>query len=138
MTRVSDGSQSAFPIQASPKPDGSYQLDVPAGRYVVELEVGGWTQVYGFSHGGLRIGDVPPDTLLVDVEHSPAQIDFDLGSLRAHLDVAPHLEGEHGLIRLYLRGHEEVGRYDRSYMRFGGAPIQNLSLIHISEPTRPY
>ena len=59
---------------------------------------------YEYSASGLRFGDAPADTLIADSKHSPAAVDFDLSSLRLHVDLSRDLDGESGTLQLHRRG----------------------------------
>jgi hypothetical protein len=103
-------------------------MDVPAGRYIVSLGSEYGSIAYDYSRNGLLYGNRPPDTLLVDEGHSPLAVDFNLASMRVQLDVSPHLDGEWGGIRLFLRDGTEPAPWQRSYQRLGSAQILNGGL----------
>ncbi len=117
-TRIPIGGQSEAVMDARPNTStGAYALDVPAGRYVIA-----WNQVYEYSASGLRYGNLPPDTVLVDDPDRPLVVDFNLATLRAHLTLSSRLDGEYAYIRLYLKG-ALAAESRRSYVRDGGAEI---------------
>ena len=104
-TRVGlpDGDQSLFEFKV--RPDGTYGLDVPMGRYVVGLRFGeSWDLTYTYSAMGVRLGDAPPDTLVVQSIYSPVSADFVLASLRVHVDLPPDFDGAVGVVQLHRRG----------------------------------
>src|SRR5262249_33281339 len=87
------GDAARFDVKAAN--DGSYQLDVPTGRYVLGVLARNQYEVdYEYSAAGLRAGDAPPDTLLVTSTATPIHADFDMASLRVHLELSPELDGE--------------------------------------------
>jgi hypothetical protein len=95
-------STSAF--RASPGADGYYRLDVPAGRYCLRIGYD-WSAIgEEYTLGDRDFGDVPPDTLQVDAEHSPV-VDFDLGRMGIHLDLPRAWEGRDWSLYLYRRGN---------------------------------
>ena len=103
-TRVDlpDGDQSLFEFKV--RPDGRYGLDVPMGRYVVGLRFGrSWDLTYTYSAMGVRFGGAPPDTLVVQSMYSPVSADFDLASLRVHVDLPADFDGEMGWVQLHRR-----------------------------------
>lgn len=68
--------------------DGSYAIDLPAGRYVLGVRLDGSDGVaYEYSAVGLSAGDFAPDTLRIDAGHSPLAVNFELATLRIHLDL---------------------------------------------------
>ena len=105
--------------------NGSYRLDVPAGRYVLGIMLRSDTHVdYEYSATGLQAGDAPPDTLLVDSTNSPTEVDFDLASLSVHLDLPRELDGERALVVLHRWGLPPAQGF-RSYLFRYQAEIQN-------------
>ena len=65
--------------------DGRFHLDVPAGRYVVELHLHQGGQ-YGYSFSGPATGKSPPDTLNVDAFHDTGHLEFPLAGLAVPLE----------------------------------------------------
>src|SRR5262249_54638314 len=59
---------------------------------------------YGYTAAGVRAGEVPPDTLVVTSAATPVHADFDMASLRIHLEVSPDLDGEFVQILLHRLG----------------------------------
>jgi hypothetical protein len=85
--------------------DGSYAMDIPAGRYVLGVSLhGAHNPDYEYSAAGLRAGEAPPDTLVIDSTHSPIGVDFDLASLQVFLNLAPELDGQHAQVILHRLG----------------------------------
>lgn len=82
----------------------TFQQDLPAGRYVAELRFQRYNIAYGYSADGLRSGDAPPDTLIVDAQHSPVTVDFELATMRVRLDVSREMDGADGIVELHKRG----------------------------------
>ncbi len=101
-TLVASRPGDAAQFDAEVASDGSYELDVPAGRYVLGIMLRSETHVdYEYSVAGLSAGEAPPDTLLVDSNHSPLEVDFNLASLGVHLGLSPELDGEAALVILH-------------------------------------
>jgi len=106
---------------------GFYRLDLPAGRYVLILEVGNSNTTYAYAASGLRPSSDPPDTLPVNESTSPVRADFLLGSVHAHLAMPPALAGYGGNILLHRRG-EQSSYLGSGYVGFGEALIANGAL----------
>ena len=89
--------------------DGRYSIDVPAGRYVLRLDV-----PYGdyyYAAPTPSYGQVPPDTLTVGGGSEPIVADFPLAAFV--LDLAPShlLDGEYVDATLHLRDQGDVPEY---------------------------
>jgi hypothetical protein len=116
------GDAAQFDVQVAN--NGTYVLDVPAGQYTVGVIVRGGYQVdYDYSTTGLRAGEAPPDTMLVDPVHSPVQVDFDLASMQIRLDLAPELNSEYAYVVLHRPGPQQ--RTLRPFVFQYGAEIRN-------------
>jgi hypothetical protein len=87
-------------FRAVPGVDGSYCLDVPAGRYCVQIRSVDSASRYAVSRP--NHGDAPAETLLVDSDHSPV-VDFELGRMHVHLDLPPVMDGTRWSLLLYRR-----------------------------------
>jgi hypothetical protein len=115
-------------VEARVGRDGSYLMDVPAGRYVVGLRFDTRSSLaYEYSAAGIRCGDAPPDTLLVDPRHSPT-VDFDLASMRVHLDLSPRIDGATGTVNLHRRGAGSASAGSCNYIRSQSATIAGGAL----------
>jgi len=86
-TPIVDGAEAEAIFECAPDSGGVYRLDMPAGRYLLELRVGSYRTVYDYTSTGLSYGQIPPDTVLVDEINSPLSIDFDLAGLILQLDL---------------------------------------------------
>lgn len=105
-TRISEkpGDVAEFDIAVDWRgPQGVFQKDLPAGRYVATLRFWRHSVEYPYRAGGLGSGDVMPDTLLVDAEHSPVTLDFDLATLRVRVNASRELDGARGTVKLLKR-----------------------------------
>ena len=105
--------------------DATFQMDVPAGRYIVGLSLRDVSVTYEYRAAGLGAG--APDTLVVDEVRSPVFVSFDLAGLRVHLDVSSELDGADGTVRLHRRGAAPTV-YPSVYILCGRAPIANGAL----------
>jgi hypothetical protein len=102
-TRIPVGNQSTFIGRSAPDESGRYEIDVPAGRYWVAIEVGD-RSYYSYSRTGMKIEGEEADTLLVDEEHSYTDVDFSLAVVRVQLTAPAVLNGEYGKVTLHRRG----------------------------------
>jgi len=119
--RIVEDGLSEVTVQVRADTSGRYSMDVPAGRYVVRLDVAGWYEIYAYGHDGVRWGDAAPDTITIEYGSTPV-IDFMLASLRMHVTLSHRLDGEDTRVQLYRRG-EVPANYWRSYLRFGMSKI---------------
>ena len=137
--RALDGVIAAIPIidgaavdsvfETVPDSRGFYTLDLPRGRYVVKLRVhGGYRWEYDYSMDGLGYGQIAPDTLRVDEEHSPRRIDFELGRMEVQLDLADVLDDEMGEVVLHRRETPDTGQW-RTFVDGGSNSIMNGRLF---------
>ncbi|MCK4303495.1 MAG: hypothetical protein KAY24_04590 [Candidatus Eisenbacteria sp.] len=126
-TRIPETAQYETIVQTTPDSAGFYSLDVPAGRYVVALDLEYSRPVYDYRATGLTYGTAPADTLVVDHGSSPITIDFDLASLQVHVGLSSHLDDEQGEVRLFRRG-DRLPNWWRSYMDFGKGIITGGAL----------
>jgi hypothetical protein len=124
-TRIPDESTLKLVIQTELDSTGGYSKDLPRGQYIVGLEAGWYRYLYEYSSEGLSYGNSPPDTLLIDQEHSHGNIDFDLGSLTFNIILSSALDGETGTVHLYRRHSEPVSNRSRRYVNSGGGEISN-------------
>ncbi len=123
-TGIVDGVASRYPFKVVPDEHGFYFMDVPAGRYVLALQVGYDGCRYDHAGATLGYGNVPPDTLDVDAAHFPQVVHFVLGGLTFGLGLSHALDGGQGEIVLHRRDAPELTSYERGYVRRGSAEIQ--------------
>jgi hypothetical protein len=108
--RVVDGVPSANAFETRSDTTGYYALDLPAGRYVVEVRL---PDSYYWSAGalyGTRSGVVSavPDTLAIDGSVFATTLNFDLAGLEFDLALSHAIDGEQGQIVLHRRPDELV------------------------------
>jgi len=123
-TRIVEDVEIESKFRAEPDDDGFYDLDVPAGRYVVQLRIDGWRARYDYAASGLGYGNIPPDTVLVDGAHSPIKINFDLGGLTLRFDLSDDLDGQWGEVVLHRREEIEAEKRE-TFVDGGDAEIVN-------------
>lgn len=124
-TRVRQASGGLAYFESVVGPTGLYAIRVPAGDYVVGIHLEeSWLPTYEYSAAGLRFGDAPPDTLVVDPQQGTVQVDFELANLRATLQISPLLDGETAIVALHRRGMPSLDPW-RSYPRGAGGTVVN-------------
>ncbi len=124
--RIQDGENSSR-FSVAVNRDGTFELDVPAGRYVVDLFTG---PRFSYRAAGLGCG-VAPDTLLVDDAHSPVTTNFDLASARVRIDVPQIYNDEFVSIVLHERPRSDARSctFSRSSRVRNGAAEMTLPAI---------
>jgi len=111
-----DGSIEAVPVgipgesdtvfQSDVLEDGRFSLDVPVGRYVLELN-GDRGSSYGYSAAGPVSGFGTPDTLVVDSFHDNAHLEFHLASISVPVALSGEVQDDIRVeIRLFRHGFE--------------------------------
>jgi hypothetical protein len=123
-TRFEEDGHRGTRFRAETDTTGRYALDLPAGRYTVQLRLGSgsyWT-VYDYTSSGPGYGQVRPDTLAVDGSHSPSAIDFNFGALTLDLKLSSRLDGESGKVVLHPK-NLDAGAGGRSAVWAGVADI---------------
>jgi hypothetical protein len=125
-TRIPAKGQNEAVIDISPdSATGGYEMDVPAGRYVVAYARQNWGgQYYEFSAAGMRYGDLPPDTLVVNDPLHPLIVDFNLATIRVHLDLVTELDGEYAYVVIHPKGRTSPSTY-RTFVNSGNSRIVN-------------
>lgn len=108
--RLVDGVLAANAFQTRSDTTGYYGLDLPAGRYVVQVRV---PDSYYWSAGalyGTRSGVVSavPDTLTIDGSVFATTLDFDLAGLEFDLALSHAIDGEQGQIVLHRRPDDQA------------------------------
>ncbi|MBC8425749.1 hypothetical protein H8E07_16665 [bacterium] len=116
--RIIVGTEATY--EAEPDDTGFYILDLPAGIYTVSLNIGGY-RYYDYAIPDLGYGQVPPDTVRIDHDHSPFVIDFDLGGLTMQVDLSDRLDGERGEVVIHRRDDSDPGW--RSYVNIESKEI---------------
>jgi|GEM_PF-3165348 len=108
---------------------GHYTLDVPAGRYTLELQHES-TFRYDYSAAGLGYGRTPPDTLDIGPAHPFHEINFALGCLDLAIDGLNALDGEVVEVTLHRRnlapdqGPSSLSDSGREFLQDGRALIR--------------
>lgn len=94
---------------ATPDADGHYAVDVPPGRYVLELR-GSIPAYYSYTAFGPALGRADGDTLQVTTGQIIDSLDFDLATLALHI-VLPDsaLDGESVVVSLHREGSDDQG-----------------------------
>ena len=124
VTRFDENGGRDTRFSVEPDSTGYYALDLPAGRYIVQLVLNdSYRTLYDYTATGPGFGQGPPDTLVVDDAHSPSGIDFILGGLTLDLELSHHLDGEGGDVYLHRRDFEADGW--RTIVDRGRADIEN-------------
>ncbi len=121
--RIMEDVRSTSAFETSPAEDGHYSVDVPAGRYIISVQINRG-QYYFYTASGLSYGQLPADTLMVDAYVSPVEIDFDLGGMALTVDLSDQLDGETGTAILHLRDAVDTG-YGQSYVDYGSTEIED-------------
>jgi len=81
--------------------DGSYELDLPTGDYVVSLRFRSTGGAYYYTSAGPSWGNLPVDTLRISSTSAFWTADFDLGGVIFRTEVPDVLEDENFRIRLH-------------------------------------
>jgi len=115
--------ESSFEVEADDS--GFYSVDLPAGRYILTLRVGGSYQAaYDYAAAGLNYGQSTPDTLVIGDEMAARKIDFLFGGLSLNLNMGLQLDGERGEVHLHARTLPPSQEW-RTHVHMGGAEIEN-------------
>ena len=96
---LDDDFQTGAEFRSAPDASGFYSLDLPQGRYILQLKLQGGR--YYYSQLGLNYGQFPPDTVVVDDANSLLNIDFDLGGVTLDLELPGYLHGQDGGVFLF-------------------------------------
>ncbi len=114
-------------FRADLRADGSYGIDVPAGRYIVKAELSSPNANYDYTAAGPGYGRIPPDTLVVNGQRSWTHIDFPLASLTVRVTLPDAgLDGRTCSVFLHRDGDEDTDTNTR-YLWLGRAQFDSTS-----------
>ena len=99
-------------FQAEPDSTGAYVLDLPAGRYIISLDVSAYGSLcFRYAASGLYYSGSSPDTLDVAPSVDPLIVDFDLSGVVATVMLPEGYEGQEAYVYLY-HSDDYDSRYD--------------------------
>ncbi len=120
-----DGQEATFSTDV--EPDGSFGLDVPEGRYVVQFNTSTGNATYDYTSAGPGVGLVPPDTLVVDTWHAWPHVDFPLAGLTVEISLPDSLlDGQTCHVYLHRSGFEDEN-YSPRYLWRGSAKYDDTT-----------
>jgi hypothetical protein len=122
--RAADGRTATAEFVTQVDDRGDFSLDVPEGDYTIRLEVGLYYARYSYAEPEPSYGNIPPDTVRVDLTTSPVVIDFHLGAVTMDLELPGGLDGVDSKVFLHRRGAEHVN-FNASYLDEAYAKIEN-------------